>query len=339
METEQKNRPRPPSDSPGTEPVSEVRLPRRELHLDSGMSFCEAGREVIGFHFYRVLANEPGTVRGDDPEPLHDMRVAARRLRAALRAFRPAFGKRELAPYVDDVRWLGNLLGRIRDLDVFIRWLEQYEQSAGQDTRPYVRRVIQDRKNARVRERSALLSGLNSSRYHEFAHVFSDFCRDTTDTGHCRRGRVGKLAGRLIKQEMRRVKKAAQRTGKQDLSDSDSLMRLHRLRIQLKRLRYTAESFSNLMPDEANSLVKATRDLQDALGTVHDTNMHAQFLKEVRRVQSADVQMCDALDGMIQKLEEEQQAAYAKFRKKYRRFRPGRYARKIKGRLKRASAA
>ena len=69
METEQKNRPRPPSDSPGTEPVSEVRLPRRELHLDSGMSFCEAGREVIGFHFYRVLANEPGTVRGDDPEP------------------------------------------------------------------------------------------------------------------------------------------------------------------------------------------------------------------------------------------------------------------------------
>ena len=79
-------------------------------------------------------------------------------MRAALRDFRPAFGKRELEPFIWDVQWLGNLLGRIRDLDVFIAWLENYDEHVDASAHPYVLRVIQDRKNARVRERAALIT-------------------------------------------------------------------------------------------------------------------------------------------------------------------------------------
>ncbi len=338
METEQKDRPslhNSTADQGGTA-VAPTRTPRGELVLKPGMSFCEAGRAVMGFHFYRLLANEPGTLRGDDPEPIHDMRVAARRLRAALRTFRPAFGKRTLAPYVEDVRWLGNLLGRIRDLDVFIEWLEAYEQSADPDLRPYIRRLIQDRKNARVRERSALLTALGSPRYHEFTHAFSDFIRDTSESDRCDQDSLGDLGYAMIKREVEKVRKAGKRARQKQLSKAERLGRLHRLRIQLKRLRYTTEFFYSLMPGEPDDLLKKTQALQNVLGTVHDSDVQSKFLKEVRRVQSADMRMCDALDRMVGELEQEEDDAYGKFKKKYRRFDPAKSLATIKKRLKQA---
>lgn len=340
METEQKNRPNPYSSTPEQGPAVTAarRTPRGELALEPGMSFCQAGRAVMGFHFYRLLANEPGTVRGDDPEPIHDMRVATRRLRAALRAFRPAFGKRALERYVEDVRWLGDMLGKTRDLDVFVEWLEAYEQAADPDLRPYVRRVLQDRKNARARERSALLTALNSPRYQEFSHAFSDFIRDTTESDRCNQKSLGTLAYDMIKRQVQKVNEAGKQARRKGLSSSERLGRLHRLRIQLKRLRYTTEFFYSLMPGEPDKLLDDTQKLQTALGTVHDSAMHAIFLKEVRRVQSADMRMCDTLDRMVEELEQEQETAYKKFNKKYRAFDPAKPLRNIKKRLKQGSA-
>ena len=48
---------------------------------------AEAGRKVLRFHLARMIAREPGTREGSDPEELHGMRVATRRMRAAWRVF------------------------------------------------------------------------------------------------------------------------------------------------------------------------------------------------------------------------------------------------------------
>ena len=60
---------------------------------------------------------EPGTRLGEDPEELHDMRVATRRLRAALALFAGVLPVRAQT-YREELGWLGRLLGEVRDLDV-----------------------------------------------------------------------------------------------------------------------------------------------------------------------------------------------------------------------------
>ena len=55
-------------------------------------AWSEAGRKILGYHFGRVLTRVPGVVAGQDPEEVHAMRVAARRMRAAWRVFGDAYG-------------------------------------------------------------------------------------------------------------------------------------------------------------------------------------------------------------------------------------------------------
>lgn len=301
------------------------------LALSPEMSFCDAGRVVLGMHFDQLLANQAGTIEGSDPECLHDMRVATRRLRAALRDFEPAFEQDRLDPLVKDVRWLAQLLGRIRDLDVFIAWLQRYEQEAPSSQRPFVRRIIEDRQTARVRERAALLSGIASERYEQFTRAFSQFVRASAARTQCGQQPLIDMATSKLERQLRRVRRIGKRV------NSKRLKRLHELRIECKRLRYTAESLSTLYPGGLNSLIKRTGKIQDALGRVHDTSIYRQFLKEMRRAQSADSGMQDALTAMIKRLRAEQDSTYKDYGKVYQRLDSGEFRKRLAKRMRQAA--
>ncbi len=85
----------------------------------------EAGRKTFRFHFRRMLYNEPGTRLGQDPEALHDMRVATRRMRAAFRVFGSYYDE-SVAPYEKGLKQTGGMLGTVRDLDVFRQKILDY---------------------------------------------------------------------------------------------------------------------------------------------------------------------------------------------------------------------
>src|SRR5690349_11877441 len=59
----------------------------------------EAGRKVMAFYFDRMLSQEQGVRQGDGEDPVHDMRVATRRLRSALKMFEPYYHKRVTRPF------------------------------------------------------------------------------------------------------------------------------------------------------------------------------------------------------------------------------------------------
>jgi len=92
---------------------------------------AEAGRKVLRFHLARMLAREPGTRAGIDPEELHGMRVATRRMRAAWRVFGDAYNPDRTKVYRRRLRELAALLGGVRDLDVLIEATEAYAQAIG----------------------------------------------------------------------------------------------------------------------------------------------------------------------------------------------------------------
>lgn len=293
------------------------------------MSFCDAGLAVLSSYYNQMLANEPGAVAGEDPEPLHDMRVATNRLREALRDFRPAFGRSEIDPLADDAHWLSGMLGKIRDLDVFVEWLKCYEQDARPEQRPYIRRIIQDREAARVRERAALLTGLRSPRYHEFTRAFSHLLRGHKETARCDQGALPELAASKIARHLKRVRRAEKRAA------PGHFKRLHRLRIECKRLRYTEEFFSSLFPDHLTKAVKRAREVQDALGDLHDSHMHILFLQDMRRTQVSDRGMRNALDSMLRLLCRQQDHAYSRFQGEYQKLASKRARKKLKKRTAR----
>ncbi len=87
---------------------------------------AEAGRKVLRFHLARLIAREAGTRSGDDPEELHSMRVATRRMRAAWRVFGDGFRQDGTRRFRNRLRDVARKLGAVRDIDVLILALEEY---------------------------------------------------------------------------------------------------------------------------------------------------------------------------------------------------------------------
>ena len=95
-----------------------------ELKLLPSDDIVRAGRKVLARQAYKMWANTEGTLLDLDPEFLHDLRVATRRARFALRLLAPWFGDERCQALREELRWIGGLLGTVRDLDVFVDRLE-----------------------------------------------------------------------------------------------------------------------------------------------------------------------------------------------------------------------
>jgi CHAD domain-containing protein len=81
-------------------------------------------RTLLGW-MQEMLSYESGTVKGTDPEALHNMRVSARRLRATLKLHREFFPKKSLLRQVEEIEKLIDAFGPVREIDVFQEELKE----------------------------------------------------------------------------------------------------------------------------------------------------------------------------------------------------------------------
>jgi CHAD domain-containing protein len=96
----------------------------RKVELDCDGSFAEAATRVVALRSREVFERAEGVLDIDDVERVHDMRVATRRLRAALEVFAPAFPRKRHRKALRRVKALADALGARRDADVEIELLE-----------------------------------------------------------------------------------------------------------------------------------------------------------------------------------------------------------------------
>jgi CHAD domain-containing protein len=239
------------------------------LHADDPLAL--AARKIVGLQAMRMWANTEGTLRDLDPEYLHDLRVATRRLRAALRLLAPVLGPRRCGSLRVELGWIGRLLGAVRDLDVFLGNLDIQAARLGSGA-AVAGLLAQELRRRREPEFEALAAALASRRYSALLRRL----RTLGDSPPPRRPRgpqglpAGRAAGEMIRAANRRVLKAGRRLA----PDSPPLV-LHRLRILIKRLRYTAEFFREAFraPDGSDRLAKildALVQFQDCLGEHQD---------------------------------------------------------------------
>ena len=114
--------------------------------------FREAAGRVILVRWVEMMSYRDGTLRGEDVEELHAMRVASRRLRAAMDAFAEAFPRKSFKAYLREIKAITDTLGDARDLDVAVERLRALLPELAPDERPGVEGLATRYADDRARE-------------------------------------------------------------------------------------------------------------------------------------------------------------------------------------------
>jgi triphosphatase len=233
-----------------------------------GTSLGDLAFTVIGNDIATMLRHEPGTRLGEDPEGVHQMRVATRRLRAALDLFNLVLPTRAQQLRVE-LGWLADVLGAVRDLDIQLGKLEQWchilPGEHGQALDDLGDLLTEHREAGRAR----LLEALDSRRYERMLSGLDVMVEQGPPrrSVHAKSPAVTALP-ELIGERHRAAVRAAKRA-----QASRVLADFHRLRIRCKRLRYAIEFTSGLYGNDVKRFAKQVAALQDSLGLIQDADV------------------------------------------------------------------
>jgi CHAD domain-containing protein len=221
--------------------------------------------ECLRDEYAALVEHRPPHGEIPTPDAVHRTRIAARRLRVALRLFKDVLPRNVAESLSTELQWFARALGEVRDLDVYSERLSSY-LSAAADATPllaYWKRVEDARAEARAR-----LPGLfDDPRYAALLRAFAEFLEDAPAPGALRRWRSLLVSDGAQAYLEASVKRMLKRGNKIDVESPAE--ELHRLRITGKRLRYELEFFAEVYPSLAKS-AKAVRRLQDVLGEHQD---------------------------------------------------------------------
>ena len=215
-----------------------------------------------------IRAHEPGTRAGTDPEQLHRMRTAVRRLRAILGAAREMFDPEWVGGLRSELDWLGTLLGDLRDLDVFRQHLSK-ELSSLKSAGRVEGRALLDRLDAqRTHARANLIAALDGPRYAKLLE------RLEKSIQHSRVVETGLSLPAIAGVQFKKLRKAVKALPKRP-SDDD----LHAVRIKVKRARYAAELAEATVGQPAKRFVARAKKVQDILGEHQDAAVAEERLR------------------------------------------------------------
>ncbi len=266
-----------------------------------------------------IEANRPGVLDDVDTEFLHDFRVAVRRTRSVQRQMHGVFPPAPLARARRDFRWLQQVTGPVRDLDVHLLDVDALIAGDRAELEP-VRAVLASH---RARERVRMTRRLRSARAQRLLEEWSALVGGLTEAPEddrpdaarpieeCAGERIAHVYGRMVR-------------GGRKIDDASPPEALHELRKRGKELRYLLELFGGLYPaDVTEPLVRALKDLQDTLGRFQDREVQADTLRalgdEVAAREGGAAALI-AVGALVAELQDQQAAARAEFAERFGAF-------------------
>jgi CHAD domain-containing protein len=247
-------------------------------HLDGGEPIAEGARRILRRFFGRMLAREDAVIKDDDPEDVHQMRVASRRLRAALQVVEGVYAPDQIRRYRRGLRRVAQALGDVRDLDVFREHVLAYLATLPEEARAEIAPLVAAVEEQRTQVRATLLDDLDERRYHKFKRAFAGFL---TTPGEGLDGgdevdattRVRDFAGSAIWRRYEQWR--AHEVALAHPTDEG----LHQARIAGKRLRYTLEFFAEALGPNIEQALAPLTALQECLGALQDSVVARQRVR------------------------------------------------------------
>lgn len=240
-----------------------------------------AALDAIVEHCLRhMLANDRATLAGDS-EGVHQMRVALRRLKSALKLFKAMLPQEQRAHILSELKWVAATLGAARNWDVFADHLAEVAQAfAGNGDLEALTAAASERQRL---AHGAVRETLSSSRYTDFALEMLS----SVETGRWRREHatapgpllaapISGLADTLLDRRYRKARKLGKKFAALDAK------RRHEFRIALKELRYAMDSLADVYDGKTvKRQLKRLQALQDDLGLLNDVATMGQLLEEL----------------------------------------------------------
>lgn len=249
----------------GTHPQA-VMAPK--IKLPTTASVEEAIVEILKSSQGHLLANRSAAALGQDIEGVHQARVAIRRIRSALSVFKDYLTCPDAEKIKNETRWLINVLGEARDLDVFIDEVLPAVKKDRPDDKD-LSAVLLAAQKARTTAYRKVKSALTSRRYTDAMLATATWIENRAwreqDRTHALDAPIKDVSCTLLAKRHRKVMKLGKNF--KTLSTDQR----HEVRIALKKVRYTAEFFSSLYPTAlTRPYISAMRGLQNALGALND---------------------------------------------------------------------
>jgi inorganic triphosphatase YgiF len=257
----------------------------RDVHALPGMSVADVFRSISHDCLRHLVESRAGVARRD-AEALHQMRIAIRRFRTMLTLFRDVVSGPGVESAKAELRWLRNQTAPARDLDVFIDEV----MAPIRNQHPKEKAVVslhQHLRRRRLKAYGAAREAVLSSRFRKLMVQLAAWVEDgdwRIDADALMRARqdapIESHAAERLSRLHRKVRKQAKRLREFDHE------RRHRLRVQVKKLRYAAEFLAGLAPDKkarkrAKALVAALKQMQDKLGGLNDIVVRKSLSAEI----------------------------------------------------------
>jgi inorganic triphosphatase YgiF len=252
----------------------------RPVHLMPGMPTGAALQEIGAECLRQFVLNERLLHDAGEAEPVHQARIAIRRLRAALAFFKPVASDGKFPVIDQELKWMSDLLGEGRDLDVLQS--DVIEKAYAEDPAVGLDELAAEVEARRRAVYARLTAALGSTRFRELLVDLvewlevGDWCSVSDDlAGNRRDETIEVFAARELERRTRKLLKSAA-----DLEKLDDQAR-HRVRIAAKKLRYMAEFFVHLFAKRDlrdATFLRCLEDLQTFLGELNDRLVASRFL-------------------------------------------------------------
>ncbi|MFH1495464.1 MAG: CHAD domain-containing protein [Pseudomonadota bacterium] len=241
------------------------------LDLAREMSVKTAFQTIAWNCISHWTANQEGALHSDNPENIHQIRVALRRLRSLLPQFKSAISQESYADIADELKWLANALGPARNWDVFVTQtlppiLRQFSTDQG------LKDLYKEACKAQVAARNEAHMALRSHRYDRMLLSLGTWLMADGWHAHVsfeQKQRLDAPILALAQQALTTCHKTVHQHGPALLAMPAK--ERHEVRIAVKKLRYATEFFASLFPRKAaRKYIEALAVLQDELGVLND---------------------------------------------------------------------
>ncbi len=242
------------------------------------MTFANTTRSILHNLLNIIKRNKLGTIKGHDPEFLHDLRIAVRKSRSVLAHLKAELLDNRTKRYINEFAWLGQATTPVRDLDVCLSDLDDYSNNAPEKYRHSLQPFYTYLQHQRGIEQKKLIKRLQSKRFNKLIKDWHAFLIDpitiksNQNTSHQCSNLFDQFIWKLYCQVLQQGKAIKPKSPDEDL---------HTLRKTCKKLRYLMEFSASLYPKrKIYHAIKELKSFQTLLGDFQDCSVQLVMLDD-----------------------------------------------------------
>lgn len=284
-------------------------------HLNPSARWVELAVFQLRIQLARIKLFEPYAWEGLHPEGVHQMRVATRRARALLGTFAASLPEVERQAVEPRLTWLAGRLGAVRDLDVHLAHLADYREALAAHHVAALDGYENHLRTLRRQARRRLVEALDGHAYPELLDGFRGLLDAAARQAPADGPKVAALAGPAVEEMLERVLSRGRA-----IDDDAPAKRLHRLRIDVKRLRYQLEAVAAAYGSTLDPALDALKRLQDQLGLHQDADVARAHLAHYRKAFAEGKRARKAFKHLIEFEQRRARRQRKRFRRTWARF-------------------